>query len=93
MEKNDIEYVANLSRLKLSESEQEIFTDQLSKIFDYINKLNELDTNDVVPMTNAIDVNNIFRKDIEVFSISKKDALSNSPAKNPQFFKVPQVLE
>lgn len=93
MDKTQIEYVANLSRLNLTETEKELFLKQLLSIFDYINKLNELDTKDVSPMANAIELKNVFREDINTSSISKQQALENSPAKTQHFFKVPQVLD
>ena len=93
MDKTQIEYVANLSRLNLTESEKELFLNQLSNIFSHINKLNELDTTDVKPMTNAIELVNIFREDINSYSLSKKQALKNSPAKTDHLFKIPQVLD
>jgi len=93
MDKSTIEYVANLSRLKLTENEKELFQNQLIDIFKYINKLNELDTENVIPMTNGINISNVFRKDLKVASISKQHALQNSPSKTSDFFKVPQILD
>lgn len=93
MDKTQIEYVANLSRLNLTETEKELFLEQLENVFSHINKLNELDTTDVKPMTNAIELINVFRKDLNSSSISKQQALKNSPAKTDHFFKIPQVLD
>ena len=93
IDKNKIEYVASLSRLNLPETEKDMFLDQLFNIFDYINKLNKLDTKDVAPMANAIELNNVFRDDVKIASILKQQALGNAPSKTPNFFKVPQVLD
>lgn len=93
MDKIQIEYVANLSRLKLPETGKELFLEQLSSIFDYVNKLNELDTRDVEPMVRPIEFKNVFREDVKTQSISKQQALENSPIKTQHFFKVPQVID
>ena len=93
MDKTQIEYVANLSRLELTETEKELFVNQLLSVFGHINKLNEIDTKDVTPMANAIELKNVFRNDVNVPSISKQQALENSPSKTQDFFKVPQVLD
>ena len=93
MDKTQIEYVANLSRLKLTETEKELFVNQLLSVFGHINKLNEIDTKDVTPMANAIDLKNVFRNDVNTPSIGQQQALENSPSKTQDFFKVPQVLD
>lgn len=93
IDKNKIEYVASLSRLNLPETEKVLFLDQLFNIFGHINKLNKLDTKDVVPMANAIELNNVFRDDVKTASIPKQQVLGNAPSKTPHFFKVPQVIE
>ncbi|MGR3177263.1 MAG: Asp-tRNA(Asn)/Glu-tRNA(Gln) amidotransferase subunit GatC [Candidatus Anammoxibacter sp.] len=93
MDKTQIEYVANLSRLKLTETEKELFVNQLLSVFGHINKLNEIDTKDVTPMANAIDLKNVFRNDVNTPSIAQQQALENSPSKTQDFFKVPQVLD
>lgn len=93
IKKKDIEYVANLSRIELSEMEKETFVHQLSDILSYIEKLNRLNTETVKPMSCAIDVTNIFREDIVEPSISLEDTQLNAPALKGVFFKVPKVIE
>lgn len=93
IEKSNIEYVANLSRLKLTDDEKDLFVVQLDNIFNYINKLNELNTENVIPMSNATVGRNIFREDNITSSLPKEQALSNSTAHSPHFFKVPKVLD
>ena len=93
IKKKDIEYVANLSRIELSEIEKETFVHQLSDILCYIEKLNRLNTETVKPMSCAIDVTNIFREDIVEPSIYLEDTQLNAPAIKGVFFKVPKVIE
>jgi aspartyl-tRNA(Asn)/glutamyl-tRNA(Gln) amidotransferase subunit C len=93
IDKKNIEYIANLSRLKLSESEKDTFVIQLSDILTYIEKLNKLNTNDVLPMSYPINATNVFREDKLGASVSKEDAFQNSPAQMDVFFKVPKVIE
>lgn len=91
--KKDIEYIANLSRIQLSEIEKETFIHQLSDILSYIEKLNRLNTETVKPLSTAINATNIFREDVIEQSIPLKDAHLNAPATQGVFFKVPKVIE
>lgn len=93
IDKKLIEYIANLSRLELSEQEEEMFAGQLSGILSYIEKLRELNTEDVKPMAHTINVSNVFRDDTLGTSIARESALANAPAKIDAFFKVPKVIE
>jgi len=91
--KKDIEYIANLSRIELSDIEKEMFVHQLSDILSYIEKLNKLNTENVKPMAYTINASNIFREDKLEPSISISDALLNAPVTKGVFFKVPKVIE
>lgn len=91
--KRDIEYIAHLSRIELSETEKETFVSQLSDIISYIEKLNRLNTESVKPMSCAINATNVFREDILTSSLSLEEAQLNAPAANGVFFKVPKVIE
>ncbi len=93
MDIKNLEYIANLSRLRLEDSEKNIFSEQLDSIFNYISKLNNLNTDNIEPMTNGVKLSNVFREDIKASSILKKQAIENAPSKTPHFFKVPQVLD
>ncbi|MEL6602179.1 MAG: Asp-tRNA(Asn)/Glu-tRNA(Gln) amidotransferase subunit GatC [Cyanobacteria bacterium J06614_10] len=84
--------VANLARLELSETEEAQFTEQLNGILEYVQQLNELDTEDVPPTTRAIEVSNITRPDrLEVFS-EREAILDSAPEREEDFFKVPKIL-
>jgi aspartyl-tRNA(Asn)/glutamyl-tRNA(Gln) amidotransferase subunit C len=89
----EVEYVANLARLEISDKEQEKFTAQLNDILLYIDKLNELDTTGVEPMSHAIAVTNAFREDTIVDSLGTEQSLANAPDARGEFFRVPKVIE
>ncbi len=90
--KKDVEYIANLARLKFDEEELENFTHQLNDILTYIEKLNELDTENVEPLSHPVENINVFRDDVVKPSIERELALKNSPDKTDEFFVVPKVI-
>lgn len=90
--KEDVRYVARLARLNVSEEDTETFTLQLNSILSYMDKLNELDTSDVQPMSHAIDVCNAFRQDTVQGSFAQEVALENAPEREGAFFKVPRIV-
>ena len=89
----DVEYVAKLARLEVTEAEKEKFTAQLNDILLYIDQLNELDTKGVAPMSHAIAVTNAFREDKIEESLGTQKALANAPDARGEFFRVPKVIE
>jgi len=93
IDKKTIEYIANLSRIELSNQEKETFVHQLSDILAYIEKLNQLNTQDIKPMAYSINTTNVLREDKLELSISSEDALINAPSTMGVFFKVPKVIE
>jgi aspartyl-tRNA(Asn)/glutamyl-tRNA(Gln) amidotransferase subunit C len=90
--KKDVEKIAELARLKFSEEELENFTPQMNEILSYMDKLNELDTENVKPLSHPVEQTNIFREDELKPSILTKDALKNAPSKDEYHFKVPKVI-
>ncbi len=88
-----VQQVAKLSRLELSEEEVSQFSTQLSAIFEYIEKLNELDTERVEPLAHCLPVHNVFREDVPRPSLSNDDALANAPEREDEYFKVPKILD
>jgi aspartyl-tRNA(Asn)/glutamyl-tRNA(Gln) amidotransferase subunit C len=90
---SDVEYVAKLARLEITEAEKQKFTAQLNDILLYIDQLNELDTAGVAPMSHAIAVTNAFREDRVVESLGTQKALANAPDARGEFFRVPKVIE
>ncbi len=89
----DVEHIADLARLKFNEKELDNFTHQLNEILSYVEKLNELDTENVEPLSHPVENSNIFREDEVKPSVNREDALRNAPEKNEVFFKVPKVIE
>lgn len=91
--KKEIEHVANLSRLYLSEGEIETYTEQMNTILEFFGKLNELDTTDVKPTSHALNISNVFRDDKVTVSIPRESALKNAPDEEDGQFKVPPAIE
>ncbi|MEK6552424.1 MAG: Asp-tRNA(Asn)/Glu-tRNA(Gln) amidotransferase subunit GatC [Bacteroidota bacterium] len=90
--KKDVEYIAELARLKFKEEELESFTHQLNEILSYVDKLNQLDTENIEPLSHPVENINVFRNDELKQSISTEEALKNAPDKTDEFFKVPKVI-
>jgi aspartyl-tRNA(Asn)/glutamyl-tRNA(Gln) amidotransferase subunit C len=90
--KKDVEKIAELAQLKFSEEELESFTPQMNEILNYMEKLNELNTEKVEPLSHPVEQTNVFREDEMKPSITKEDALKNAPAKDEHHFKVPKVI-
>jgi aspartyl-tRNA(Asn)/glutamyl-tRNA(Gln) amidotransferase subunit C len=93
LSKSEVEHVARLARLELSEAEKDEFTGQLNGILQFVEKLNQLDTATVEPTAHAIPVTNVFRPDQVRPSLDPELALDNAPDRVDNFFKVPKVLE
>ncbi|MCK4248259.1 MAG: Asp-tRNA(Asn)/Glu-tRNA(Gln) amidotransferase subunit GatC [Candidatus Omnitrophica bacterium] len=93
IEIKDVEYTAKLARIDLSAEEKELFAQQLDRILEYINKLNEVDTSGVEPTTHVLPLKNVYREDKVQDSLPVDKALQNAPEKEGDFFKVPQVIE
>jgi len=87
-----VEHVADLARLELAPEEIDQFTGQLDAILSYIDKLNELDTSDVEPTSQVIQVGNVIREDRVYDSIAQKETLANAPESGDGFFKVPKII-
>ena len=88
-----IEQVASLSRINLTDVEKGALREQLTDILGYIEKLNELDTDGIQPMAYATAQKNIFREDKQESSFPRQKILELSPSSSNGFFKVPKVLE
>ncbi len=91
--RDDVVKVATLARLKLSESEIERFTSQLGQVLEYIDVLNEIDTDNVEPMAHAAELRNVFRDDNPRQSLPREKALANAPQTDGRFFQVPRILD
>lgn len=89
----DVEYVARLARLSLSEEEMEEFTTQLDDILTYMDKLNEVETTGVEPTSHVISIKNVLRDDNVRESLPPEPSLRNAPEAEGAFYKVPKIIE
>lgn len=87
-----IEYVGILAKLELSDEEKERAKKDMGEMLDYIDKLNELDTTGVEPMSHVFPVNNVFREDVVTNGDGSEATLSNAPEKKDGGFKVPKTI-
>ena len=90
--REEVEKVAGLARLTLTEDETERFSHQLSSILAHMDELNQVDTRDVDPTASLVGGENVFRDDVVRPSFSQEEALCNAPEAHKGFFKVPRIL-
>ena len=91
--RQDIESVAYLSRLQLSEEEKDKLTTQINRLLGNFEKLQEINTDDVEPTSHVIPVSNVFRKDESRPSLPAEEVVSNGPRVAGGCFVVPRVVE
>jgi aspartyl-tRNA(Asn)/glutamyl-tRNA(Gln) amidotransferase subunit C len=89
----EVDYIANLSRLHLSEAERERAAGELSQILGYFEKLKELDTEGVEPTEHVLPVVNVLRADKSRPGLTTEAALQNAPEQAASMFQVPRVVE
>jgi len=87
-----IEYVGILAKLELSEQEKEEAKADMEKMLDYIDTLNELDTEGIEPMSHVFAISNVFREDVVTNGDGSEDTLANAPLKKDNSFKVPKTI-
>jgi aspartyl-tRNA(Asn)/glutamyl-tRNA(Gln) amidotransferase subunit C len=88
-----IENLAGLARLHFSEEEKREIRSDLQRMIAFIDKLNELNTDNVQPVLHMSDGSNVFREDEVHGSVTREEALKNAPASDGVFFKVPKVIK
>ena len=88
-----IEYVGILAKLELSEDEKEQAKKDMGRMLDHIDKLRELDTEDVEPMSHLFPVNNVFREDVVTNGDTRDELLNNAPGEKNGMFMVPRTFE
>ena len=88
-----IEYVGILAKLELSEEEKEQAKKDMGSMLDYIDKLGELDTTGVEPMSHVFPVQNVFREDVVTNGDMREDILKNAPGEKDGMFVVPRTFE
>ncbi len=89
----DIEHLAMLAKLNLSDEEKALFAKQVGSVIDYIGKLNELDTSQVEPTAHVLPIKNVFREDNIQDSLPRDKAMHNAPRKDENYYRVPKVIE
>ncbi len=93
IDKATVAKVANLARIKIEESQQEGIASELSKILDWVEQLNEVNTDNVEPMTSVVEVALPRRRDEVTDGDCQQDVLANAPKAEHGFFTVPKVIE
>lgn len=88
-----IEYVGILAKLELNTEEQERAKKDMGEMLDYIDKLNELDTTGVEPMSHVFPVQNVFREDVVVNGDDRENILKNAPEEKDGSFVVPKTVD
>ena len=92
LSEKDVQYVAKLARLEVTDQEVAKYTQQMANILEYVEQLNKLDTSNVEPLTHPLDVKNVFRKDELKPSLTQQEVLSNAPEPQSGHFKVPKIM-
>ncbi len=89
----EIDKLAKLSWLEFSEEEKEKLIIDFQQIIEYVEKLNELNLDEVAPTSHVLEINNVFREDEVKPSLFQEDALKNAPVSRDGFFSVPKVIK
>ena len=89
----DVEHVARLARLELSDADKERMRRELDGILSYIDKLRALDTEGVEPTSHAVPMTNVMREDVPRPSFPQADMLANAPDRSGELFRVPKIIE
>ena len=89
----DVKKVATLARLELSPGDLSQMADQLNRILDYVDQLNEVDTEGLEPLAHPLPLSNVFREDVPTPSLPVDAALQNAPNRLADFFGVPAVFD
>ena len=90
---DQVRWVAHLARLELAEDELAAMTRDLGAIVDYVNQLQNVNTDGVEPLAHAAELTNVFRADEPATSLPVDQALANAPARKGDFYAVPAVLD
>lgn len=90
---DQVRKVAKLANLPLTPEEEEKYAEQLSKILDYFEQLNQVDIANVEPTFNVTGLNNVMREDETTLSLSQEEALANAPKKKESMFETKGVFE
>jgi len=92
LSKKEVEHIAWLAHIELSEKEKITFTEQFNSILDYFKKIDKVDTEDVQPTYHVLDLMNVYREDETTPSLPPEDTLKNAPKKEKRFLKAPRIV-
>lgn len=92
IDKKTVEHIAELARLNLTEDEEEKFAKELSKILEAFSEIKQVNTENVKPSFQPIEIKNVLREDRPEESLSQEDALANAEQKEEKFFKGPRAI-
>jgi aspartyl-tRNA(Asn)/glutamyl-tRNA(Gln) amidotransferase subunit C len=87
----DVEHVAKLARLELTDEEKELYAKQLGDVLKYVDQMNEVDTTNVKPMSHPVEMVNVMREDEVHYDVTKEALMSNAPEAENGYFKVPKI--
>lgn len=90
--KREVEHIAWLAHIELTEEEKELFTEQFNRILDFFKKIDEVDTREIPPKYHVLELVNVFRKDEVGEPLPKEAVLRNAPKKEDNFFKSPRIV-
>jgi aspartyl-tRNA(Asn)/glutamyl-tRNA(Gln) amidotransferase subunit C len=90
---SDVEHVARLARLSLTDEEKKMYTEQLEKILEFASQLQELRVADIPPTSHVLPIRNVLRDDVRQPGLTREEALANAPDHEDGLFRVPPVLE
>ena len=93
LDKENLQKIAHLARLDFEEAGAREMIESMTEILDWVEKLNELDTEGVEPLTNMAAEQNVLREDVAKQTLSHERGLKNAPKKDSDYFRVPKVME
>lgn len=88
-----VDEIAHLARLEFNEASKPEIVNDMNRMLSFIDKLNELDTDNVAPLIYMTDEKNVLRQDVPETTLTQKEALKNAPKKDSDYFKAPKVIE
>lgn len=93
IDKELVDRIAHLARLEFADDQKVKIEEDLNRILDFMESLNEVDTSEVAPLIYLSDEKNVFRADEVKQDISHEEALKNAPKKDSDYFRVPKVID
>lgn len=90
--KDQVEHIAELAHIELTEEEKNLFTEQFNRILEFFEKIDSVDTRGIPPTYHVFDLVNVFRKDEAEEPLPKESVLKNAPRREENFFKSPRII-